>query len=176
MAQYMSRECTMAVNRQNMEQITALYKANPACGPYMLHLAADNGYLEGVQLLLDEGMHPDSTYSYARTPLHLAVSKGHEAIVGLLIARNANANAQDTLGKTPLHIAAAQDNIDVVEYLLDQAHAHAGIKDNLGNTPEDCAKVFAMKETLFCALQGQNAAAVAALGELAAPSGTVDDF
>jgi Ankyrin repeats (many copies) len=72
-----------------------------------LSLAAQQGHLEIVAMLLDSGLdpnrfNPDSNHPHC-TPLHQAVLGGHEAAVRLLVARGARLDIRDTIWHgTPL--------------------------------------------------------------------------
>ncbi|MEW6360074.1 MAG: ankyrin repeat domain-containing protein [Planctomycetota bacterium] len=83
-----------------------------------LHLAAGNGYVETVALLLDRGAATEAVATENRwTPLHWAVYCNHKDIVQLLVERNANVNAKDVTGRTPLDVARQNGNDDIAEIL-----------------------------------------------------------
>lgn len=74
-----------------------------------LHMAADKGSVEVVQLLLTNGAIVDIADVDGRTPLHYAAEAGtekHLAIVQLLFNAGADVNATSSQRKTPLHMAA----------------------------------------------------------------------
>ena len=74
-----------------------------------LHLAAERGAVDVVQLLLSNGAIVDVTDVDGRTPLHYAAEQGsvaHAAVAQLLFASGADVNATSSLRKTPLHMAA----------------------------------------------------------------------
>jgi len=69
-------------------------------------LAAENGSLECLSMLLDKGMHPDSTDAQNRTALWLACSKDRYECAELLLKKGANPNICDNFeGWSPLHWA-----------------------------------------------------------------------
>ena len=78
-------------------------------GVSALHLAAEHGNLEIVQLLLRAGAAVDAkTRIGAYTPLHLASGAAQEPVVSALLQAGADAGAvTTTTGVTPLHLAAA---------------------------------------------------------------------
>ncbi|KAL0903532.1 hypothetical protein M5K25_027918 [Dendrobium thyrsiflorum] len=80
-----------------------------------LHMAALNGHLESMQLLLDLGasisevtVEDGSTIDFigaGSTPLHYAACGGQAACCEVLIARGANLTAENVNGWTPLMVA-----------------------------------------------------------------------
>jgi ankyrin repeat protein len=54
-------------------------------GRTALHIAAENGSLEFVKILLKFGANIDSQDGYGRTALHIACKAGHEQIVVALL-------------------------------------------------------------------------------------------
>ncbi|KAI4335476.1 hypothetical protein L6164_014120 [Bauhinia variegata] len=80
-----------------------------------LHMAALNGHVESVQLLLDFGASvsevtvEDGTtmdlIGAGSTPLHYAACGGNAQCCQLLIAKGANLNAENVNGSTPLMVA-----------------------------------------------------------------------
>jgi len=74
-----------------------------------LHIAVENGALEVVELLLNNGAVVDICDVNGATPLHLAAEAGsfvHQEIVRLLCDAGAAVNATSSLRKSPLHFAA----------------------------------------------------------------------
>ena len=88
-----------------------------------LHLAAQQGNLEVVKLLLGAKANVEAkTRIGDYTPLHLAAAEAHLGVVQALLAAGANAGAVTTsTGVTPLHLAAKSLNGQlVVKALLDK--------------------------------------------------------
>ena len=68
------------------------------CGWLPLHEAANHGFVEIVQYLLDKGAFIDDRggeHCGGLTPIHDACSCGNVAVVELLVARGANLYAKD---------------------------------------------------------------------------------
>ena len=120
---------------------------NPGCTPLLL--AAENGHLQTVQVLLQNGGELNRGNEMAWLPLHSAVSKNRTEVVKfllkqdgdvlastsrgttvlhlatclelvmILVDRGANIQANDICGRTPLHVAAEKGIAETVNYLLD---------------------------------------------------------
>ena len=76
-------------------------------GAHALFMAAQNGHIEVVQLLLDQpGINLDQGRLYdGNTAVHIATESNHIAIVKLLLAHGADPNkarTSDGRSKTPL--------------------------------------------------------------------------
>lgn len=106
-------------------------------GKTPLHFAAENGYKEVVEALLDkDGIDVNAKDNDGKTPLHFAADNGHKEVVEVLLKGGANVNAKDNSGYTPLHCAANNLYKDVVKALLDKG-ANVNAEDNDGSTPFD---------------------------------------
>ncbi len=110
-----------------------------------LMLAATNGHVEVVKLLLAAGARVNAT-DYKRgsirindkTSLHLATENGHAEVVKLLLAANASVQRTDDEGCSALHLAALKGDVVVAELLLASgAHVYATTKPDPtpGKTP-----------------------------------------
>jgi ankyrin repeat protein len=87
-----------------------------------LYLAAKNGLLEPVRLLLERGAKVDARFEdewTSETPLHVAARAGHREIVELLLKHHAEVDALNRQDTTALHIAAAGGQREVAAALLD---------------------------------------------------------
>ena len=99
-----------------------------------LHIAAEEGYLDMCQMLLDHKADVRMQDNQGNTPLHLALSGDHFDISRILLEYNAEVNSRNEDGYTPLLIASSNGNIDIFRLLV--AHnADVFVHDNRGNTP-----------------------------------------
>ena len=71
-------------------------------GDTPLHVAAQCGYVDCVQVLLSNGVPVDLRNNYGETALHLAARRRNTDVVRLLLSNGADANATDKRGGTPL--------------------------------------------------------------------------
>ena len=69
-------------------------------------MAAVNGNVECIQILLDAGADVNACSPTCPTPLHYALSNNHTECARLLLERGASPDAEPSPGYTPLHEAA----------------------------------------------------------------------
>jgi ankyrin repeat protein len=81
-----------------------------------LVLAARQGYLDCVKLLLDAHADVNQTTHYGWTPLLTAVQNRHYKLAAYLLDRGANPNIANNGGWTPLYIAVDNRNIEGGDY------------------------------------------------------------
>ncbi len=115
-----------------------------------LHMAAWNGKVEIVRMLIDAGADvnaQDDEEDTKCTPLHYAAFNGHEEIVRMLIDAGANLNVQNGSDSTPLHDAAQNEQVKVIKILID-AGARKDIKDEWGQIPYDIVETSKLKNLL----------------------------
>lgn len=114
-----------------------------------LHLAADEGNVECVNLLLAKGADAKIKNHRGVTPLHLAArTSSLECVESLLSNGNATPNAEDFDKRTPLHAAIGKSNssIQIIENLI-MWGANINQKDVFGFTALHLA---ALEEFTLC--------------------------
>jgi ankyrin repeat protein len=84
-------------------------------GMTLLHIAAQEGKMETIALLIAKGANVNAKDEDRWIPLHVARTK---EVAKLLIAEGADVNAKDWDGVTPLHRAAINGHKEVVELLI----------------------------------------------------------
>ena len=120
---------------------------SPAFGSTLLHMPAQNGHKDVVQLLLNAGVERDKTDCLGRTPLHLAAGFHHLEVVNVLLDAGADPNKEDNDGGTPLHHAVYSYSLvyggytEVIQTLIDRG-ADPRKKNNSGDTPIDTAHIY----------------------------------
>ena len=88
-----------------------------------LYIATQNGHLDIVKLLIQEGKaNPNQANKNGSTPLLAAARRGHLDIVKFLIQEGkANPNQACTIANaTPFYIAAQNGHIEIVKFLLQE--------------------------------------------------------
>jgi len=83
-----------------------------SCNP--LHLAAINGHVPILKLLISKGMDINAQSPLNKTALEYATEHGHKEAVEWLISNGANANA------VCLHLAARKGHVPILELLISQ--------------------------------------------------------
>ncbi|KAL7173425.1 hypothetical protein ACSBR2_032813 [Camellia fascicularis] len=140
-----------------------------------LHIAAANGQIEIVSMLLDRSVKPDLLNRHKQTPLMLAAMHGKISCVQKLIEAGANILMFDSIhGRTCLHYAAYYGHSDCLQAILSSArHSHVAaswgytrfvnIRDSKGATPlhlaarqrrPECVHILLDNGALVCASTG----------------------
>jgi len=83
-----------------------------------LHVAAYNGRLSEVHVLVRAGAEIDAHNCKGETPMHQAARAGQSEVLQALLAARGDPCATDAEGATPLHAAAAKARVEVVGVLL----------------------------------------------------------
>ncbi|KAH6802562.1 hypothetical protein C2S51_034008 [Perilla frutescens var. frutescens] len=140
-----------------------------------LHVAAANGRVEVLSMLLDRFGNPDILNRHKQTPLMLAAIHGKFSCVERLIQAGANILLFDALyGRTCLHYAAYYGHLDCLQLILSAANStpvaqswgfsrFVNIRDGSGATPlhlaarqrrSDCVHILLSSGALVCASSG----------------------
>jgi ankyrin repeat protein len=135
---------TAAVALESEEELRRLIdrsdKANDPIpdGPMALAIAARNGNLQLVQLLLEKGLAKDSMKSHGASALLFAVQNGNARIVKAILEKGADPETKNSVGSTILHLAVEKGNAEIVRILLDKG-AEPNVTDWHGDKPLDTA-------------------------------------
>lgn len=169
-----------AVQCGDLETVKALFERNPSLVHHStgydrqsaLHIAAANGQIEVVCMLLDQSVNPDLLNRYKQTPLMLAAMHGKISCVQKLIEAGANILMFDSLnGRTCLHYAAYYGHSDCLKTILSAARTShiasswgyarfVNVKDGKGATPlhlaarqrrSECVHILLDNGALACA-------------------------
>ena len=93
-----------------------------------IHNAAQNGNLNRVKALLNQGVPVNARTVNGRTALHWAAQAGSLSVVQELLKRGAHVNPRTRSGMTPLHVALVLGRSHIVHALL-----KAGANPKYGN-------------------------------------------
>lgn len=89
----------------------------PCLGNTILHMAAELGYVDMVELLLDSGADPNIQDCLGSTPLICAAWSNSMDVMKLLLSRSVDVNIQDSNGHTALHFVARSGNDEMLRHL-----------------------------------------------------------
>lgn len=89
-------------------------------GSLPLHIAALNGHIDAVRLLLEKGAAVSAGDRDNTTPLICAAMRGHMDVVTFLLDHGASITERDYFGNTPFLAAAGSGNAELVTYFLDR--------------------------------------------------------
>lgn len=104
-----------------------------------LHIAAEKGFKNVVQMLIDHHADVECSNDEDLTPLHLAAINGNKKVAIALLNKQQNIiNDEDESGNTALHLAAINGHPKLVDLFVDFG-AGVDSRNNLLWTPLDCA-------------------------------------
>jgi ankyrin repeat protein len=152
-------------SRHRLENLGKLYlemgtDPNTASCSYCkspLHLAAENGHVALVSLLLRSGASVDPVnYVDGYTALHYAALNGHQEIVRLLLGSGAQVDAViATSNETPLHLASARGHTEVVKALMNYGAEVNKQRSLSKETPLHLAAAKGYLGVVMCLLEGR---------------------
>lgn len=131
----------------------SLVQARNLAGKTALHVAAAQGSLRFIQMLLGYGLDVNETDELGRSALVYAINGNKLEAVKYLLSQNASPIQQDMYGQTPLHFAVENKNIECVR-ILQAAGANAMAKDTYGQTPLSLA--MKQSQAMISAVLGKN--------------------
>lgn len=111
--------------------LDAITDINTPLGETALHFAAQLGFVEIIEVLIEGGANPNAGNSIAATPLHVTESA---TATQVLISSGADVEATNQFGNTALHVAARFGPVERLEALL-EAGASVETIDAKGRTP-----------------------------------------
>ncbi|KAL2487519.1 putative E3 ubiquitin-protein ligase [Forsythia ovata] len=192
-----------AVQFGDLETVEAVLERDPALiqrstvydRHSALHIAAANGQIEILSMLLDRSVNPDLLNRYKQTPLMLAAMHGKIFCVKKLIEAGANILMFDSLnGRTCLHYAAYYGHSDCLQAILSTARTShvavswgyarfVNIRDGKGATPlhlaarqkrPECVHILLDNGALVCSSTGGYSFPGSTSLHLAARGGSLD--
>ncbi|KAG8631722.1 hypothetical protein KVT40_000862 [Elsinoe batatas] len=107
-----------------------------------LHIAAQYGHLNIIQLLLDSRANPNLAGADGWTAIHFAIHGNHDRVLFTLLnnPRRANVDARNTYGDTGLHAAAEKGEFRLADILI-RAGATLSLQNSAGLSPLEVAIV-----------------------------------
>jgi CubicO group peptidase (beta-lactamase class C family) len=101
-----------------------------------LHVAALQGDVDAVRLLIKAGSDLNERDAYGSTPLIIAATFGKTDVANVLIEAGADLAAANNEGSAALHVAAFLGRVEIVKALLDHG-ASRYARNNAGHTAQD---------------------------------------
>ena len=123
-----SNAAVLAVESGNLAAIATLLKSYPSlltstnsCGQGLLHLAAVQSWLAGMNFLIEKGLDVNSLcQKHGETPLHNACQLGDREAAKLLMDHGADLSIKDKYQRTP-YLLAWQHGKDDITFLLESS-------------------------------------------------------
>lgn len=131
-------------------------------GDTPLHIAAHNGHLGLVKLLLKLGAEVDSENTkYRQTPMHRAATKNAGTVLLALIRAGGDVNHVDVDGDSPLFTASYHGSMIAIKLLLKNG-ADSSLANNEGTTSSKilCRCIFAATVSKFCQVENCRASSL----------------
>jgi uncharacterized protein len=111
-------------------------QAKGVIGSKLIHIFAETGSQEPMQLLLEKGADIELKTDMEWTALLVAVSAGNQTVVQMLLEKGANINSQNFHGQSSLMLAALRCNISMVRLLVEN-RANIHLRDSRGARATD---------------------------------------
>jgi len=100
----------------------------------LLEVAAQEGLLDIIKLLVASGADADERSTHGQTPLRTAARNGRTDLVKYFLSKGCEVNTKADDGATPLEAAAGKGHMDIVKLLVEK-----GADVNLQDKEGDCA-------------------------------------
>lgn len=113
-----------------LSRSSELLESKDASGKASLHIAATMGHKQMVEVLLGQGAEIDAIDKELWTPLICASQAGHLDVVKLLVESGASPLAKTSKGQSAIWFAAAENNVDVLSYLMKKEHDTYGLLED----------------------------------------------
>ena len=121
--------------------LQAQFKQGSYSGLAAIHVAAINGHINVVEVLLTYGASiEEETASERRRPLHLAALNGRVSMVQFLICEGAQIDAKAQYGMQPIHDVSWSGSVEILDALM-EAGARVDCLDSFGHQPLHWAAV-----------------------------------
>ncbi|KAJ6948070.1 E3 ubiquitin-protein ligase XBAT31 [Populus alba x Populus x berolinensis] len=191
-----------AVHFGDLETVNAMLERDPSLlyqttydRQYPLHIAAANGQIEILSMLLERSVDPDMVNRQKQTPLMLAAMHGKISCVKKLVEAGANMLKFDSLnGRTCLHFAGYYGHSDCLQAILSAVQSSpvavswgysrfVNIRDGRGATPlhlaarqrrPECVHILLDNGALVCSSTGGYGSPGTTPLHLAARGGSLD--
>ncbi len=123
-----------SIKKNEKSDFSIIQSDNFSKSTLLLSLAALNGWLEAMQLLIDKKCDINMKDSEGDSSLHKAAYMERVEPVRVLLEHGANINQKNKDGMTPLHLTVFSLNVETAELLITKG-AEVNMRNNLGETP-----------------------------------------
>ena len=96
----------------------------------MWHTAAENGHIDVLEFLAEQGIDVNFKDSSGKTALEIAVEKRNRGVLEFLVAKKIDDSSKERAFETALK----KDDIETAEFLISQAGVDINFKDSNGKT------------------------------------------
>jgi ankyrin repeat protein len=128
-------EKLIASNRNDVNSVTVYSRDDR--GFTALHVAAQEGHIEVMTLLIEQKAKVNAADFHGSTPLHIASQRGNQTAVILLIDNSATVNVVDNDGNSPLHLCCVNGHEECAKVFFFQRKQNVDV--NLPNDHGDTA-------------------------------------
>ena len=130
--------CLKILKKETSQLSHALINQCNSDGWTPLHVAANEGHVDLIELFVEYGSKLDARSRNFRTPLHIAAIRGNLGVIQAMLMQGADINAKDLDGNTPCHFCSEYGHKDCLRYLL-LKHPSLFSKNKEGLSPLDVA-------------------------------------
>ena len=127
----------LAANNGYLDMVNLLISKGAHLDDDILLWTVESGQTDAIQALIDAGANVNATLR-GDTAFHWAAGYGYASVVDILLKAGADVNAVSDNGRTPLFWASINGYNNIVQTLVD-AGADVSIKDKNGKTALDLA-------------------------------------
>lgn len=132
-----------ALRYKQTDAVTLLLEKGAVANQESLRIAVSYGFVDGVRLLITQGMDSNVAFPGGDYPMHMVATsfEDHDmAMIALLLKAGADINVTNRKGETPLHLAiqGGQDNKPLIDKFIELG-ANLKVKAKNGDSPIDYA-------------------------------------
>ncbi|MFT5863961.1 MAG: ankyrin repeat protein, partial [Flavobacteriales bacterium] len=132
-----------ALRYKQTDAFVLLLEKGAVANQESLRIAVSYGFVDGVRILIAQGMDSNVAFSSGEYPMHMVATsfEDHDmAMIAELVKDGAEINVKNRNGETPLHLAiqGGQDNRPLIDTLIELG-ANPKAKTKNGNSPIDYA-------------------------------------
>ena len=139
-----------AAENGNLQRVILLVEQGPdkeKRNDFGLYLASSHGHIRVVKYLVEQRARLDKANKNNLSPLAIAAFYGHLEVASYLLEQGADRDKADNHGLTPLHWAAQIGHLEIVMLLMSYG-ADLNMKDCAGQLPIEITRFEAIQEAI----------------------------